>query len=142
MLVGRGAFGALGIPRRPLSSAPASLRILVGVTGNDLDVMDGGRAGSDATPAGVPVTAAPGGPQASDGPGWRLLFLLVQGTGGEGARAVALLCAAVLVVMSIVVLVIASMQKLGPWLTASGTGGVLLATALGLAFRRWRITRR
>jgi hypothetical protein len=55
---------------------------------------------------------------------------------------VALLCAVVLVVMSIVVLVIASLQKLGPWLTAGGTGGVLLATALGVAFRRWRITRR
>jgi hypothetical protein len=114
----------------------------MGVTGHDLDVMDGGRLGSDATPEGVPVTAAPGGPQASDGPGWRLLFLLVQGTRGEGARAVALLGVAVLVVMSIVVLVLASMQQLGPWLTANSTGGVLLATALGVGFRRWRITRR
>ncbi len=88
------------------------------------------------------MSAAPGGPQTNDGPGWRLLFLLVQGTRGEGARAVALLSAAVLVIMSIVVLVIAAMQKLGPWPTAGGTGGVLLATALGVVFRRWRITRR
>jgi hypothetical protein len=55
---------------------------------------------------------------------------------------VALLGVAVLVVMSIVVLVLASMQQLGPWLTANSTGGVLLATALGVGFRRWRITRR
>lgn len=53
----------------------------------------------------------------------------------------ALLGAAVLVLMSTVILVIASMQKLGPWITASGTGGVLLATALGVVSRRWRIAR-
>lgn len=43
----------------------------LGVADNDLDVMGGGRSGSDAASSGVPVTAARGGPQASDGPGWR-----------------------------------------------------------------------
>jgi len=88
------------------------------------------------------MTAAPGGPQGSDGPGWRLVFLLIQGTRGEGVRAVALLSAAVLMVMSIVIVVIASVHELGPWLTASGAGGVLLTTALGVVSRRRRIARR
>jgi hypothetical protein len=42
-------------------------------------------------PVGSSGDPAHDGPQAS--PGWRLLFLLIQGTKGEGARAVALLSA-------------------------------------------------
>src|SRR6185312_7573447 len=122
VLVGGGALNALGIPERSPCPASASPRIPVGTASNDLDVMDGGRSGSDATSSGVPMTAAPGGPQGSDGPGWRLVFLLIQGTRGEGVRAVALLSAAVLMVMSIVIVVIASVHELGPWLTASGAG--------------------
>lgn len=95
----------------------------------------------------TPEKIDPSGPQPTDPPWARLLFLLVQGRDGQCWRAILLAAPLVLLVVALAGLVgmimIAALSPFGGWISSAvGVGSLTAGGALALLCRRHSTTSR